>query len=348
MEPVRLSVLAAEVGLALEGQSDPLITGAAGIEEAGPGDITFLHRKELRHHLQGTKAAAVILEPGVDCPVPVLRSDNPYLAFARILGRFATPLAEVFPPGIHPSAVLDPAAQVPDSVSVGPGTVVGAGATIGPECRLGPNVVIEPNVQIGPRCLLYAQVTVREGCCLGEGVILHPGAVIGSDGFGYLPGGDGFLKIPQVGIVVLEEGVEVGANSCVDRATTGITTVRAGTKIDNQVQVGHNVAIGRNCVISAQTGISGSCTLGDGVQIGGQAGLADHVRIGDEVKIGAKTGIPKDVPAGQSVFWYPAFEAKEAFRLIAHLRKLPVMAVRLRELEKALRASGRSGEDPEC
>ncbi len=180
---------------------------------------------------------------------------------------------------------------------------------------------------------------VRERCRLGDRVILHPGAVIGSDGFGYVPDGDGLRKVPQIGIVVLEDDVEVGANACVDRATTGVTRVGRGSKLDNLVQVGHNVTIGRACAVSAQSGISGSCTLGDGVVLGGQVGIADHRRLGDGVRVGAQSGISRDVPDGQEVFGYPAVEAGKAFRQAALVQRLPDLFQRLRELERRLQAT---------
>ncbi len=348
MQPVRLSKLAAEVGCEWEGEEDPLITGAAGIEAAAPGDITFVADKRHRQHLADTRAAAVILEPGTECRIPVLRADTPYAVFTRVLARFASPRERSFPPGIHPTAVVDPTAEVGEGVSLGPYCVVGAGAKIGSGSALGAHVVVGPDVIMGEGCLIYPQVTLREGCMVGRGVILHSGAVIGSDGFGYLPEPNGLRKIPQIGIVVLEDDVEIGANSCVDRATTGRTVVGAGTKIDNQVQVAHNVTIGKNCAISAQTGISGSCRIGEQVTCGGKVGVGDHISIGDGAKLAGGAGIINDVPAGSTMFWYPAFELKQAFRMLAMIKRIPELLDRLRRLESQQRDRAEQGEDPKC
>jgi UDP-3-O-[3-hydroxymyristoyl] glucosamine N-acyltransferase len=195
-------------------------------------------------------------------------------------------------------------------------------------------VTLGPDVAVGERCVLHPQVTVREGCTLGADVVLHVGVVIGSEGFGYLPGESGLEPIPQVGTVVIEDRVEIGAGSCIDRATTGTTVVATGTKIDNLIQIGHNVKVGRHCALSAQTGISGSCVIGDGVTAGGQVGIADHVTIGDGARIGAQSGIMKDVEPGTSVFGSPALDVGETFRIFGAMRKLPEILRRLAKLER--------------
>jgi UDP-3-O-[3-hydroxymyristoyl] glucosamine N-acyltransferase len=345
MEPIRLSALARELGLDWEGGQDPLVTGAAGIESAGPGDLTFAHKKEFEPLLASTQAAAVLVRPGVECPVPSLRAEDPYAVFARVLHRFLTPQERLFPPGIHPTAVIDPTARVAADVAIGPYCYVGPGTRVGKGTALGALVVLAPDVEVGQDCLLHHHVTVREACILGNGVVLHPGVVIGSDGFGYLPGQTGLEKVPQVGRVVVEDAVEIGANSCIDRATTGQTVIGAGTKIDNLVQVAHNVQIGPHCAISAQTGISGSCQVGQGVIMGGQVGLADHVRVCDGAKIGAKSGIFREIPAGQTVFGYPAFEFREAWRLVSLQRRLPELQERVRELERRTAGLAAPGGD---
>ncbi len=339
----RLSELAAGLGLTCEGGHDPLITGVSGIENAGPGDLTFVASRRFESYLEGTRAAAVILKEGVSCPVPCLRAADPQAAFAALLGRFAPSRERVFPPGVHPTAVVDPTAVLGAGAAVGPYAVIGAGARIGDGCALGAHVVVGPDVTLGAGCTLYPHVTLREGCVLGAGVILHAGAVVGSDGFGYVPGPDGLVKIPQVGSVILEDGVEIGANCCIDRAQTDATRIGAGTKIDNLVQVGHNVTVGRACALSAQVGLSGSCRLGDGVVMGGQVGCADHITLGDRVRVGAQSGLDRDVPDGQSVFGYPAVEHRLAFRLVALVRKLPEIVQRLKRLEDAA-LQGRGGE----
>ena len=336
MTVVRLSELAAALGLVCEGGTDPLIEGAAGIESAGPAQITFVDHPRFARHLAASRAAAVILRPGVPCVLPCLRADDPHAAFAAVLARFAPRRDRVFPPGVHPTAVVDPTAELGEGVAIGPYAVVGAGARLGDRCALGPHVVIGPDALLGADCTLYAHAIVREECVLGAEVIVHSGAIVGSDGFGFLPGPDGLRKIPQIGRVVLEDRVEVGANACVDRAQTDVTRVGRGSKLDNLVQVGHNVTIGRDCALSAQTGVSGSSVVGDRVVMGGQTGVADHLRVGNDVKVGAQSGVDRDVADGQVIFGYPATEKRRAYRIIALTHRLPEIAARLRRVEVAL------------
>lgn len=336
MQPSRLRELAERLQAELVGDGDIVISGAAGLDHAGPGDITFLARPEMASKLAASPAAAVIIGPDTKADRPALRVDEPYPTFARLLASLATPLDRLFPPGVHPAAVVDPQAELADDVSVGPCAVIGAGCRVGTGSRIGPQVVLEPDVSVGEDCQLYAHAVVRERCHLGARVILHPGCVIGADGFGYLPGAKGLSKIPQVGIVIVEDDVEIGAGTCIDRATTGVTTVGAGSKLDNLVQIAHNVRIGRHSVFSAQCGISGSCTIGDGVTMGGQVGLADHIGIGDGARIGAKSGVHRDVPDGGTVFGYPALDIRESHRVAAALRKLPDLIRRVGQLERSL------------
>jgi len=333
---LRLSDLAASLHLAREGAEDPLITGGAGLDSAGPGQISFVDHPRYLRLLATTRASAVIVRPGVACDLPCLRSPDPHAAFAAVLALFAPPRARIFPPGVHPTAVVDPAAVVGRDVAIGPYSVIGAGARLGDGCALGAHVVIGPDATLGDGCTVYPHVTVREGVEIGAGVILHAGAVIGSDGFGYRPGPDGLVKIPQIGGVVLEDGVEIGANACVDRAQTDATRVGAGTKIDNLVQIGHNVTIGRSCALSAQAGISGSSRLGHGVVLGGQVGIADHLTVGDGVKVGAQSGLDRDAPPGAMLFGSPAVERRRAYRLVALTHRLPDLFARLRRVEAKL------------
>jgi UDP-3-O-[3-hydroxymyristoyl] glucosamine N-acyltransferase len=342
---LRLSELASVLGGTWEGDGDLVVTGAASLGEAGPADVSFFEDERYRADLRTTRAGAVLAKSGVEAPVPVLRVERPYEAFTAVLARFAPARGELFPAGVHPTAVVDPTAELAPGVAVGPFSVVGAGVRIGAGTALGAHVVVGREVAIGADCLLYPQVTVREGCRIGDRCILHAGAVLGSDGFGFVHGPGGPRKVPQIGIVVLEDDVEIGANSCVDRATTGRTVIGAGTKVDNQVQIAHNVRIGRGCAISAQTGFAGSVTVGDGVIFGGQVGVADHLVIGDGAILAAKSGISKNVPAGETVFWYPALEISKARRLVALVRKLPEMARRLAELELRLGGSNDAREE---
>ncbi len=345
MDPVRLSDLATRLAAELIGDGEVVISGAAGLEHAGPGDITFLARPSLVGKLGQCEAAAVIVGPDVDVDRPALRVQDPYRVFARLLADLATPLERLFPPGIHPTAVVDPSADVADGVSLGPGVVVGQGCRVGAGSRLGPHVVLECDVTVGADCILFAHVVVRDRCRLGDRVILHPACVLGADGFGYLPGPTGLEKIPQVGIVILEDDVELGAGTCVDRATTGTTVIGQGTKLDNMVQVGHNVKIGRHGVFSAQTGISGSCVIGDGVSMGGQVGVKDHLKVGDKAQVGAKSGLHKDVPDGAAVFGYPAMEAGDAMRIVTAMSRLPQLVRKVRDLERSLERLTSATED---
>ncbi|MFH1845777.1 MAG: UDP-3-O-(3-hydroxymyristoyl)glucosamine N-acyltransferase [bacterium] len=345
MPSFRLSELATVIGADLAGDSDPVISGVASIEAAGPGDITFINKKSLLPNLEVTRASAVLVPPDVECSLPVLRLEDPYAGFVQILQRFAPAREVLFPAGVHPSAVIDAEARIHESVAIGPCAVVAAGAIIGAGSALGPHVIVGAETVIGENCLLYAGAIVRERCVLGREVILQAGAVIGSDGFGYIPGTNGMERVPQIGRVVLEDGVEVGANACIDRATTGDTVIGAGTKIDNLVQIAHNVQVGRHCALSAQCGIAGSCRIGDGVQMGGQVGIGDHLEVGAEAKLAGKSGIWRNIPAGQITLGYPAFERKATLQMVANVRKLPDLMKRLGKLEDRLLGNKQTGKE---
>lgn len=345
MKALRLSEVARLLEGELIGTEDPLITGVSGIEDAEPGDLTFLAKSSLVRALGSSGATAVLVGPGLDVDIPAVRVGNPYTAFADFLEHLLPDLDRVFPPGVHPTAVIDPAADVTSATSVGPYCVIGPGTVLGKGCRLGAHVILGCDVTVGADCRIYANVTVREGCVFGDRVMIHSGAIIGTDGFGYVPGQGGIRKIPQVGIVEIQNDVEIGAGSCIDRATTGRTVVGAGSKIDNLVQIGHNVRLGVRCSLSAQTGIAGSSTLGDGVVVGGKVGIGDHIKIGDGVMIGGMAGVAGDIPAGKTVFGYPAVDAKESFRMSAALRKLPALLQRVRQLEKTGFSGGADQDD---
>ncbi len=340
-----LSEIAERLGLDRTGKDDPVISGAAGFDDAGEGQISFVEDAAFLVRLTDCRATALIVRPDVEWTGAALRSDEPRTSFAELLALFAPDLDRIMPWGVHTSAIVDPTAKLGDSISIGPGCVIGPDAVIGDGSRLGAHVVIEADVTLGRDCCLYHGTTVRERCQLGDRVILHSGVVIGTDGFGYHPGPRGLVKIPQIGIVELEDEVEIGANSCVDRATTGRTRIGAGTKIDNLCQVGHNVDFGSHSAMSALSGISGSCTIGVGVTIGGQSGMADHRVLGDGVKVAAKTAVIKDVPAGQAVIGFPAVEFRRGMKLMAHYQRLPELAQRVRELESRLKILSGTEED---
>jgi UDP-3-O-[3-hydroxymyristoyl] glucosamine N-acyltransferase len=343
---VALKSLAERVGGRLAGPEDLPISGVAGVREARPGDLTFVANPRYMPFLAQTLASAVIVAEGIETTLPCIRAADPYLAFLRAIEVFSRPVTDQFAAGIHPAAVVDPSARLAEGVRVGPHVVIGAGSTVGAHTILGAHTVLLGGVKIGTRCLIYPHVTIREECELGDRVIVHPGAVIGSDGFGYAKQAGTYHKIPQIGRVILEDDVEIGANACVDRATTGRTVIGAGTKIDNLVQIAHNVTIGKHCVISAQVGIAGSTRLGDGVMLAGQVGIIGHIEVGDNARIGAQSGVSKDVPAGGESFGSPARDLREFKRLNAHFGRLARYAdeiselrKRVGELEKAQRAA---------
>ena len=340
MRSKKLSEIAELLGGELVGSADPVITGAAGLDDAQAGDLTFVTSKKLLVQLSDSQASAVLIAPGMDTELPAVILDDPYAGFADYLELFQTPVERIFPAGVHPSAVIDPEADVSLAESIGPHCVIGPGCVVGRGSRLESQVTLGPDVQIGEDCRIYSQVAIRERCRLGNRVILHTGACIGTDGFGFLPGKQGLKKIPQVGIVVLEDDVEIGSNSCIDRATTGQTVICQGTKLDNLVQVGHNVKIGLHCVLCGQSGVAGSTTIGNGVAVGGNASIGDHLKVGDGAQIAGKTGVIGDVPDGATLFGTPAIDIKESFRVFAALRKVPELLRRVRKLEEFQNNSG--------
>ncbi|MBU2503005.1 MAG: UDP-3-O-(3-hydroxymyristoyl)glucosamine N-acyltransferase [bacterium] len=339
MQGRTLSQIARLLGGTVSGDGDLVITGLADLEEAGPGDLTFVAEGSFLGRLAGSCAGAVVLCEGMPADRPAIFVADAYAAFARLLAERLPDPDRSFPPGVHPTAVIDKDADVGGARSIGPYCVIGPGVALGRDCRLGPHVILGADVRLGDGCVLHGQTTLREGCILGDRVVIHPGCVIGSDGFGYRPGPTGMVKIPQVGIVQIEDDVEIGAGVTIDRATVGRTRIGAGSKIDNQVQIGHNVTIGRHCALSALTGIAGSTTLEDGIVVGGQAGIGDHLRIGAGARIGGKSGVWRDVPPGATLFGYPALDIKETFRITGAMRQLPDLIKRFRRLEKRVQAS---------
>jgi UDP-3-O-[3-hydroxymyristoyl] glucosamine N-acyltransferase len=306
------------------------VSGVAGIEEAGPGQVTFVANPKYAGLAKKTRAAAVIVEPefGV-LEVPTLRVKNSYLAFARAIEVFYQ--GPKYAPGVHPTAVIDPGARVGAGAHVGPYVVVSEGCVVGDDAVLLAHVVLYAGVTVGDRFFAHAHAVVREGCRLGDDVVLQNGAVIGADGFGFAKSGDGWVKIVQSGPAVLEDRVEVQANACVDRASIGETRVRAGAKIDNLVQVGHGSEVGEDTLLCAQVGLAGSTTIGKNVILAGQVGVAGHLTVGDGAVATAQTGIPGDVAAGAVVSGYPAMDNREWLRMVAAVRRLPELLRRMRE-----------------
>jgi UDP-3-O-[3-hydroxymyristoyl] glucosamine N-acyltransferase len=333
----RLYELAELVGGTIDGDGETLIRGVAGIREAEPGEITFIANPKYEEFLGATRASAVITGRSLSSPKPIIRIDNPYYAYLQVLKLFAADLAVGYPRGVHDSAVVDSSAVLGRNVAIGPLCHVGKNARVGDNATLVSGVFIGEAVVVGSECLIYPHVTVREGTVIGNRVILQPGVVLGADGFGYAKNGSAHHKVPQIGRVVIEDDVEVGANTCIDRATTGETRIKRGTKIDNLVQVAHNVALGEDCVVAAQVGISGSTEVGNHVVMGGQAGLGGHIVIGERAVLAGQAGVTKDVPANTVVSGYPAREHTVAKRLNAHTAMLPELFKRLKQLERRVR-----------
>jgi UDP-3-O-[3-hydroxymyristoyl] glucosamine N-acyltransferase len=341
-----LAELAERLGCALRGDGAIEIRAIRGLEEAGPGDLTFLANPRYAPQLAATRASAAIVAVGADeLPIATLRAENPYLCFARALSLFHRPLQP--PAGIHPTAVVAPSATIAEPASIGAYTVIGDDVVIGPGAVIHPHVTIYPGVQIGRDFVAHAGVVVREHVRLGDRVVLHPGVVLGADGFGFAPSPQGAVKIPQIGIVVVEDDVEIGANTTIDRATLEATIIRRGAKLDNLVMVAHNCEVGAHSFLAAQVGIAGSTKIGRGVQMGGQAGAAGHLQIGDGVQVAAQSGVPNSVPAGRVVGGYPAVEVGIWRRTSAALLRLPELLRRVRRLERRIgvESGPRPGQD---
>lgn len=318
----------------LVGDPDLEIKGLGKIEEAGPGELTFLANPKYTKFLTTTKASAVLVSNEFkDVSIPHIRVTDPYLGFLLILEKMNPPKPPGFT-GIDPSASIDSEAHLAEDVCIGPMVYIGKNVTIGRGTVVYPGCVILDDVQIGENCKFYPNVSVREECRIGNNVIIHDGSVIGSDGFGFAPGASEYRKIPQRGIVRIEDDVEIGANCAIDRATMGETLIRKGCKLDNLIQIAHNVVIGENTVIAAQTGVSGSTKIGKNVTVAGQVGIVGHITIGDKSIIAAQSGVSKDVPAGEIWFGYPAQPIMKQKKVEASLRHLPDIARKVHQLEK--------------
>jgi UDP-3-O-[3-hydroxymyristoyl] glucosamine N-acyltransferase len=322
MIPISVKDLADAVGGQVEGDDQVLIAGAAGLEEASETDISFFHNLKYIDTLQKTRAKVIVIPKMTNgSPLPAgktfIRVDNPQLAFAKVLGLISQH-TEDHPKGIHPQAYIEPDSQI------------GEGTIIYPGCYIG------HRVRIGDKCLIYPNAVLREDTEIGSRVIIHAGAVLGADGYGFVTQEGRHEKIPQIGHVVVEDDVEIGANVTIDRATTGQTRIGAGTKIDNLVHIAHNVQIGRNCLIVAQVGISGSTKVGDRVTMAGQVGITGHLTIGDGAVIAAQSGVMNDVAPGEVLFGSPARPHRQAMKLQAVFGKLDEMYDAIKEIRKKL------------
>ena len=329
-----LAVLADLVGGCVSGDPSISVSGVAPLNVAGPDQISFLANPKYQAQLADCQAAAIIVHPSLQgiMSTPLLLTENPYLAFAKILTYFEVP--SHVGQGVMPGAHVHPDAVVGKNVTIEPGCVVSAGAKVGSGTHLHPNVVIGVDAVIGEDCILYANVSVREKCVLGNRVILQPGAVIGADGYGFAPDGQSYYKIPQVGYVVIEDDVEIGACSCIDRGTLGVTRIARGVKIDNLVQVAHNVQVGEVTLLVAQTGIAGSTVIGKHCVFGGQSATAGHVKVGDNVTLAARGGISNNVDGNQSLAGAPAMPHREWLKATMTMQHLPEMRRELKQLMK--------------
>jgi len=328
---MELREIAAKLGARIEGGSPDLeITGIAGLEQAVAGQIGFVANPKYAALAKTTAASAIIVdEKFPTLGTPLLRCKNPYLAFAKALELFYQPPR--YRPGIHSTAVIDPSSKIGEGAHVGPYSVVEADVVIGKNATILAHAVIYSGCRIGDNFFAHAHAVVRENCTLGDGVILQNGAVIGGDGFGFAKDDvGGWHKIVQSGPAVLEDGVEVQANACVDRASVGETRVKRGAKLDNLVQVGHGSSVGENSLLCAQVGLAGSTEVGKNVILAGQVGVAGHCKIGDGAVATAQSGIPNDVAAGTVVSGYPAMDNKLWLRCVALFQRLPEMAKKLR------------------
>ena len=335
---MKLSDIATRLDCELHGDGDIDVSGLQPVDEAGSHDLTFVSNKKYFAKLPNTRAAAVILP--TDAPpvsLPSLRTDNPELAVATVLGWFSP--AYTPPEGIHPTAVIAESARIGTHASVGPYAVIGDRVEIGAHACIFAHVVVYPDARIGDHFTAHAGAVVRERVTIGNRVVLQSGVVVGGDGFGYVPLPDGSVMAkPQAGTVELQDAVEIGANTTVDRATTGTTRIRTAAKIDNLVQIGHGSDVGRAAFVCAQVGLAGSTTLGDRVQLGGQVGVAGHLTVGENSQVVAQSGIPNDVPANSVIGGYPAVNVLSWRRTSAALPKLPALLRRVRKLEQELAA----------
>ncbi len=320
--PHPLAAVAREAG-GTAADRELTLRGVAPLQSARPDEVSFLDNRRYLPALTATRAGAVILRPEfaerVPAPTVAIASADPYLGWARVAAMFhpePPPLA-----GRHPSAVVEAGAEVDPSAEIGPCAVIGAGAVIGPRCRIGAQAAIGPGVVLGPDCRVGSHVSVSHAI-LGARVTLHPGARIGQEGFGFAATASGFVTVPQLGRVILEDDVEIGANSTVDRGSAQDTVIGAGSRLDNLVQIGHNVRLGRCCVVVSQAGISGSTVLGDFVQVAGQAGLIGHLQVGSRARVGAQAGVMADVAEGAEILGSPAEPVRDFFRGVAALRRL--------------------------
>lgn len=328
--------IAEMVGGRVEGDEKAAVRSFAKIEEGHEGAISFLSNPKYLHYIYDTCSSVVLVNEDVvldrSVSTTLIRVKNAYESVARLLQ-----LYESMKPkkrGIDSLAFVSSTAQIGSDVYVGAFAYIGDGAVIGDGSQIYPHAYVGDGVKIGAGCLIYPHVSIYQGCCLGSRVTIHAGSVIGADGFGFAPNQEGYEKIPQIGIVVIEDDVEIGANTCIDRSTMGQTTIHRGVKLDNLIQVAHNCEIGENTVMSAQTGLAGSTKIGSWCMFGGQVGLAGHITVGDKVFLGAQSGVPSSLKSNQTLIGTPPMEPTKYFKSQAIFRRLPDIYKQLNELQR--------------
>jgi len=330
--------IAAYVQGRVEGDENAAVHTFAKIEEGVPGAISFLSNPKYTHFIYDTKSTIVLVDESVQLEQPVqatlIRVKSAYESVARLLQLYES--VKPRKTGIDPLAFISPTAKVGDNCYVGAFAYVGDGVTIGKDSQIYPHTVICDGASLGEGCLLYPNVTVYHGCKLGNRVTIHAGTVIGADGFGFAPSAEGYDKIPQIGIVTIEDDVEIGANSCVDRSTMGSTYIRKGVKLDNLVQIAHNCEVGENTVMSAQVGLAGSTKVGRWCMFGGQSGLSGHLTVADRTNLGGQTGVMSSIKESGSYIGSPAEDPKRFFKAYAVYRQLPDLYKQINEMKKEI------------
>ncbi|MBQ8241932.1 MAG: UDP-3-O-(3-hydroxymyristoyl)glucosamine N-acyltransferase [Bacteroidaceae bacterium] len=322
----------------IEGDENATVHTFAKIEEGIPGAISFLSNPKYTHYIYDTQSSIVLVNkdfaPEKEVKTTLIRVDNAYESLAKLLNLYE--MSKPKKTGVDPLAYIAPTAKIGQNVYIAPFACVADGAEVGDNTVLHPHATVGTSAKVGSDCILYPHATVYHDCHVGNRCILHAGSVIGADGFGFAPSPEGYEKIPQIGIVILEDNVEVGANTCIDRATMGATIIRKGVKLDNLIQIAHNVEVGSHTVMASQVGIAGSTKVGEWCMFGGQVGIAGHIKIGNKVNLGAQSGVPGSIKDGQNLIGTPPMELKAYFKSSAVFRKLPDMYHELNSLKKEI------------
>ena len=322
------------------GDENATVHTFAKIEEGMPGAISFLSNPKYTHYIYDTQSSIVLVNkdftPEKEVKATLIKVDNAYESLAKLLNLYE--MSKPKKTGIDPLAYIAPTAKIGENTYIGPFACVGDNAVIGDNTSLHPHATVGSGAKVGSDCILYPHATVYHDCRIGNGCILHAGSVVGADGFGFAPSPEGYEKIPQIGIVILEDNVEIGANTCIDRATMGATVIHKGVKLDNLIQIAHNVEVGSNTVMASQVGIAGSTKVGEWCMFGGQVGLAGHIKVGNKVNLGAQSGVPGSIKDGQNLIGTPPIELKNYFNSSDLFKKLPDMATELNNLKKELEA----------